>query len=305
MGGNFYGSPDGYGFSQTSNSTDGIADYPFTITTENIDYLPLALYPPGPPRPEPEPVTPPVPPPEPWEPTAPQSPGLPSTAPAEMISASIPASASPGEVVGMAVTIKNNQEVSWGPDDYVTLQVWMTDPNGVVVSQVVNVQVSDGTTVYPGQSYQFNFNMQMPAQEGTNQLNFQLWKYVNDEWVKLGTAMTKPITVGGENNQGKEQGLLTASASMIPEYTLQDNIRTPLQRTGIDRAAALNRTSDYARLVNRDPEDQPRHFAAMSLSSTSDFSFKLNITGYGTGKYINAYKTTTPRQNLPDRGDVP
>ncbi|WP_054865044.1 PKD domain-containing protein [Methanosarcina barkeri] len=43
IAGNFWGSPDGKGFSQTAsdNDSDGIADSPYVLNSKNIDYLPL------------------------------------------------------------------------------------------------------------------------------------------------------------------------------------------------------------------------------------------------------------------------
>jgi len=44
IGGNYWGSPDGTGYSDTcsDSNNDGICDDPYTLTTNNIDYLPLA-----------------------------------------------------------------------------------------------------------------------------------------------------------------------------------------------------------------------------------------------------------------------
>jgi hypothetical protein len=46
IGGNYWGSPDGTGFSDTCSDSDndGICDNPYTLETDNIDYLPLAKY---------------------------------------------------------------------------------------------------------------------------------------------------------------------------------------------------------------------------------------------------------------------
>ncbi len=43
IAGNFWGAPDGKGFSQTAsdNDSDGIADSPYVLNSKNIDYLPL------------------------------------------------------------------------------------------------------------------------------------------------------------------------------------------------------------------------------------------------------------------------
>jgi hypothetical protein len=54
IGGNYWGSPDGTGYSDTcvDANNDGICDNPYTLATDNIDYLPLAKYvgpPPAPP----------------------------------------------------------------------------------------------------------------------------------------------------------------------------------------------------------------------------------------------------------------
>jgi len=44
IGGNYWGSPDGTGFSDTCTDAnyDGFCDNPYTLTTDNIDYLPIA-----------------------------------------------------------------------------------------------------------------------------------------------------------------------------------------------------------------------------------------------------------------------
>jgi parallel beta-helix repeat protein len=53
IGGNFYATPSGNGFSETPstcsdiNPRDGICDSSYTLTTDNIDYLPLAAPPPA------------------------------------------------------------------------------------------------------------------------------------------------------------------------------------------------------------------------------------------------------------------
>jgi parallel beta-helix repeat protein len=46
IGGNYWGSPDGTGFSDTcsDSNNDGICDNPYTLAADNIDYLPLAKY---------------------------------------------------------------------------------------------------------------------------------------------------------------------------------------------------------------------------------------------------------------------
>ena len=46
IGGNYWGSPDGTGYSDTcvDANYDGICDNPYTLATDNIDYLPLAKY---------------------------------------------------------------------------------------------------------------------------------------------------------------------------------------------------------------------------------------------------------------------
>ena len=46
IAGNFWAKPDGTGFSQTCNDTniDGICDDPYSLETNNIDYLPLSPY---------------------------------------------------------------------------------------------------------------------------------------------------------------------------------------------------------------------------------------------------------------------
>jgi parallel beta-helix repeat protein len=46
IGGNYWGSPDGTGYSDTcsDSNNDGICDNPYTLATDNIDYLPLAKY---------------------------------------------------------------------------------------------------------------------------------------------------------------------------------------------------------------------------------------------------------------------
>jgi len=52
LGGNFWAKPDGTGFSQTctDSDADGICDSPYTISTNNTDYLPLTRYTPKPPK---------------------------------------------------------------------------------------------------------------------------------------------------------------------------------------------------------------------------------------------------------------
>jgi len=46
IGGNYWGKPDGTGFSDTCSDSDndGICDSSYTLATDNIDYLPLAKY---------------------------------------------------------------------------------------------------------------------------------------------------------------------------------------------------------------------------------------------------------------------
>ncbi len=60
-GGNFYGQPDGQGFSETHVDTDGdgICDEVLSFGQDNTDFLPLARYPPvtGTPTPTPSPIT--------------------------------------------------------------------------------------------------------------------------------------------------------------------------------------------------------------------------------------------------------
>jgi parallel beta-helix repeat protein len=50
IGGNYWGRPDGTGYSDTcsDSNNDGICDNPYTLATDNIDYLPLAKYTPPP-----------------------------------------------------------------------------------------------------------------------------------------------------------------------------------------------------------------------------------------------------------------
>jgi len=302
LGGNFYGSPDGYGFSQTTDSTDGIANYPFNIAPGNTDQLPLAIYPPGPERPPvPDPTPPPVPSPNPWnpEPVIPVIPPIP-VGPAVVVAETIPTSAEPGETVNMAVTIKNNQDVSWGPDDYVTMQVWMTDPNGIVVSQVLNIQVSDGTTVKPGQNYKFSFDLQMPSQSGKDKLNMQLWKYVGGKWVKLGLIITNPITVGGEESKA---GHLT-NTGVSPRYiTPGTSTLIPARVPANNMAGKLDSIS--GKTAAGDLKEQARSYTTIRVSSTRDLVYDLNKTHYGTEKYYNGDLSTTTSQNFADRWNVP
>ena len=48
IGGNYWAKPDGTGFSQTCNDTDanGLSDEVYNLSINNMDYLPLAVYPP-------------------------------------------------------------------------------------------------------------------------------------------------------------------------------------------------------------------------------------------------------------------
>ncbi len=45
LGGNFWGDPDGAGFSQTCKdlNSDGICDKSFILDSKNIDYMPLSI----------------------------------------------------------------------------------------------------------------------------------------------------------------------------------------------------------------------------------------------------------------------
>ena len=307
LGGNFYGNPDGYGFSQTTNSTDGIADYPLNITPGNQDQLPLALYPPGPSRPPaPTPEPPPVPPPEPWvvpDLETPDTPLSPSDGPAIVVSKTIPSSAEPGETINMAITIANNEEISWEPGDYVTMQVWMTDSNGVVVSQVINVAVSDGKTIKPGQNHQFSFNLQMPQQTGNDQLNIQLWKYVNGKWVRIGSTIKSAITVGGEESKAGHRAGVNTATSWIPRSIIPDNtsgvVASRIPANFIEgKPGSLN-----VEPVVEDLPQQAIRYTTTRMNSTPGFVYNLD-KNQNTAEYYSHGNLTTILQKQPDRGNV-
>jgi parallel beta-helix repeat protein len=198
LAGNFYGSLDNYGFSQTTESFDGIAIIPNIIESGNVDELPLAISPPGPKRPTPPPPPPPTPP-EPITQTIvlepPVTPGPSSGQPVEVPSNSIPKTVTPGGSQSMSVAIWNTQGVSWGPSDYVTLQVWILDSNNRLVGNVQNIQVAADTTIVSGKMKELAFSLQMPDKPGTYTIHFQLWKYENGKWLKIGNEIINTFTV--------------------------------------------------------------------------------------------------------------
>lgn len=239
LAGNFYGSPDGYGFSQTTDSVDGIACKTYIISPGDIDELPLAIYPPGPQRPSP----PPPPPPGPTiqyqyvEPEIPPVPSVPPTGgPVQLNSNSIPKTVAAGGSQSVSVSVLNNQGTSWGPNEYVTVQVWILDSSNRLVGDLRNIQVAPGTTMVNGEMKNLAFNMQMPENPGDYTINFQLWKWSEGKWVKIGSVISNSFKVEAKKSVVKTGLVSLNTDQQNPSGTMLSHLSPEIKTNGVGRS---------------------------------------------------------------------
>jgi len=222
IGGNYWGTPDGTGWSQTHPDIGNGFTIPYDIPGDgsNVDLHPLTLNPPVPPE-YPDPYILPVHPTLQWN--------------AAFISNSIPSAMCACSSTPVTVTVNNTGTTGWLQDD---VELGAYNDGAKLFSPVLVPLVPD-TFVSPGHTYTFSFTLIAPCSPGTYAVEYRLVKN-NGEW--FGDVLSIVIDV---NDCGQVTNLKTGKQLQTfrtsPVYPASDLIAQ--KGTGLTISPADSRLS--------------------------------------------------------------
>jgi parallel beta-helix repeat protein len=205
IGGNYWGTPDNTGWSQTHPDIGNGFTIPFDTNGDgfNVDQHPLTLNPPVPPE-YPGPYTMPVHPTLGWD--------------AAFTSASIPSAVCACSSTSVTVTVNNTGTTGWLQDD---VELGAYNDAAKLFSPVL-VPLEPDTFVSPGHTYTFSFTLITPCSPGTYNVEYRLVKN-NGEW--FGDILSIVIDV---NDCGQvstvKTGKLVQTSRTSPAYSASDLI---------------------------------------------------------------------------------
>jgi parallel beta-helix repeat protein len=211
LGGNFYGAPDGFGFSEVTASDGTIASVPYEIGPGNTDYHPLARYPPavlpaGEEEEEPAFVE--------FQSYYVQAPSqfqqqamAPLTAPysSSIAAETIPSTLAPGQQTAASITLYNDGSFAWNGKDNIALEFRLVDEDGNIVSGPLMMYLPKDASVAPGGSFKLDFALVAPQAAGKYRFVCRVVKASDEQVIPLGKTFEKPLTVGSAPSQEKTQ----------------------------------------------------------------------------------------------------
>ena len=113
---------------------------------------------------------------------------------AAFVSQSVPIAMAPSQVYAVSVTFHNTGTTTWTPGSFHRLGTQNPQDNTLWTGST-RVMLPAGTSVAPGASYTFSFNVTAPSTPGT--YHFQ-WKMLQESVEWFGAQSTSvPVTVGG------------------------------------------------------------------------------------------------------------
>jgi parallel beta-helix repeat protein len=221
LGGNYWATPTGTGWSQTHTDIGGGFAVPFTLPgyLNSIDEHPLVTYipPPTPPTGSEVPVLP-----------SPTPPVLPQAYDASSIESTIPDSMKAGTSLVISITVHNNGTVQWNSETGVALDAL---PDATLFGPL-KMYLPNGVTVAPGQDYTFTFTITAPSTPGTYTLEYQMSRngLIPPGDLKFGDIYSKTITVTG--NTATTGAVSAYQSAMLPKSTMAQALSADYRQQG-------------------------------------------------------------------------